>query len=219
VERKGAGHPDSIYDALAEEVSLALSRAYCEMFGVILHHNVDKVLLRGGAAMPRFGGRDLLAPIDIYVAGRAVSEFEGMPVPVEAITLDTCRAWFERHLPWVDPIRQVSTHCLMRPSSTYLADLFRRKAARGRPWPMTRRSASGSPRSARPKPRCWAPTPVEEAATSCSHLRVSVDVNVADDEPSGSVFQTVTGTSAEAGDDGEAGRGNRVNGLITPTGR
>jgi S-adenosylmethionine synthetase len=32
----------------------------------------------------------------------------------------------------------------------------------------------------------------------------------------GSVYLTVTGTSAEAGDDGEAGRGNRVNGLITP---
>ena len=27
---------------------------------------------------------------------------------------------------------------------------------------------------------------------------------------------TATGTSAEAGDDGEVGRGNRVNGLITP---
>lgn len=27
---------------------------------------------------------------------------------------------------------------------------------------------------------------------------------------------TVTGTSAEAGDDGQAGRGNRANGLITP---
>ncbi|HIC99169.1 MAG TPA: methionine adenosyltransferase, partial [Pyrodictiaceae archaeon] len=27
---------------------------------------------------------------------------------------------------------------------------------------------------------------------------------------------TVTGTSAEAGDDGSVGRGNRVNGLITP---
>jgi S-adenosylmethionine synthetase len=30
------------------------------------------------------------------------------------------------------------------------------------------------------------------------------------------VYLTVTGTSAEAGDDGEVGRGNRVNGLITP---
>ncbi len=32
----------------------------------------------------------------------------------------------------------------------------------------------------------------------------------------GRIFLTVTGTSAEAGDDGEVGRGNRVSGLITP---
>ncbi len=32
----------------------------------------------------------------------------------------------------------------------------------------------------------------------------------------GDVFLTVTGTSAEAGDDGEVGRGNRTCGLITP---
>jgi S-adenosylmethionine synthetase len=41
-------------------------------------------------------------------------------------------------------------------------------------------------------------------------------VNAADDPDAGSVYLTVTGTSAEAGDDGEAGRGNRANGLITP---
>jgi S-adenosylmethionine synthetase len=46
--------------------------------------------------------------------------------------------------------------------------------------------------------------------------KVSVDVNTADDPAAGSIYLTVTGTSAEAGDDGEAGRGNRVNGLITP---
>jgi S-adenosylmethionine synthetase len=40
-------------------------------------------------------------------------------------------------------------------------------------------------------------------------------VNAADDAASGSVYLTVTGTSAEAGDDGQVGRGNRVNGLIT----
>jgi S-adenosylmethionine synthetase len=41
-------------------------------------------------------------------------------------------------------------------------------------------------------------------------------VNAGDDLAAGNVFLTVTGTSAEAGDDGQAGRGNRVNGLITP---
>ncbi len=41
-------------------------------------------------------------------------------------------------------------------------------------------------------------------------------VNTADDPAAGTVYLTVTGTSAEAGDDGEVGRGNRANGLITP---
>lgn len=50
VERKGIGHPDTICDSPAEETSLALCRCYRERFGVILHHNVDKVLLRGGQA-------------------------------------------------------------------------------------------------------------------------------------------------------------------------
>jgi len=41
-------------------------------------------------------------------------------------------------------------------------------------------------------------------------------INAADKINDGSVYITVTGTSAEAGDDGQVGRGNRANGLITP---
>lgn len=55
-----------------------------------------------------------------------------------------------------------------------------------------------------------------EAAAQITSRPVSVEVNAADDLAAGSVFLTVTGTSAESGDDGQAGRGNRVNGLITP---
>ncbi len=43
-----------------------------------------------------------------------------------------------------------------------------------------------------------------------------VYVNTADDPKNGLYYITVTGTSAESGDDGSVGRGNRVNGLITP---
>jgi S-adenosylmethionine synthetase len=43
-----------------------------------------------------------------------------------------------------------------------------------------------------------------------------VEVNTADDPSVESIYLTVVGTSAEAGDDGQAGRGNRANGLITP---
>jgi S-adenosylmethionine synthetase len=45
---------------------------------------------------------------------------------------------------------------------------------------------------------------------------VAVAVNTADRAAEGAIYLTVTGTSAEAGDDGQAGRGNRANGLITP---
>ncbi len=47
-------------------------------------------------------------------------------------------------------------------------------------------------------------------------LDVDVHLNTADDRDEGSVYLTETGTSAEMGDDGSVGRGNRANGLITP---
>lgn len=46
--------------------------------------------------------------------------------------------------------------------------------------------------------------------------QVEVAVNTADDPEAGAFYLTVTGTSAEAGDDGQTGRGNRASGLITP---
>ena len=45
---------------------------------------------------------------------------------------------------------------------------------------------------------------------------IKVYVNNADRPEKGLVYLTVTGTSAEHGDDGATGRGNRANGLITP---
>ena len=56
----------------------------------------------------------------------------------------------------------------------------------------------------------------EHAAREAHGPHVRMVVNSADDIEAGRVYLTVTGTSAEAGDDGQAGRGNRVGGLITP---
>ncbi|MGB8275426.1 MAG: methionine adenosyltransferase [Alphaproteobacteria bacterium] len=55
-----------------------------------------------------------------------------------------------------------------------------------------------------------------DVAKRFTEREVSVEVNTADAPDGSSLYVTVTGTSAEAGDDGEAGRGNRANGLITP---
>jgi len=55
-----------------------------------------------------------------------------------------------------------------------------------------------------------------DAAEALTDREVHVDVNTADDYEAESIYLTVTGTSAEMGDDGSVGRGNRANGLITP---
>lgn len=47
-------------------------------------------------------------------------------------------------------------------------------------------------------------------------MDVHFRLNAADDPKHGEFYLTVTGTSAEQGDDGNTGRGNRVNGLISP---
>ena len=38
VERKGVGHPDSMCDAIMDQVSVELSKVYLKEFGTILHH-------------------------------------------------------------------------------------------------------------------------------------------------------------------------------------
>jgi len=58
---------------------------------------------------------------------------------------------------------------------------------------------------------------VREAAIEHGFSGCEVEVNAADNPAEGAIFLTVTGTSAEAGDDGQVGRGNRINGLITPS--
>ncbi len=273
VERKGIGHPDTICDALAEELSVALSRFYLDRFGSILHHNVDKVLLRGGRANAHFGGGKVLEPIDIYLAGRAVSNVRDVRVPVEEIAVETARAWLRKHLHALDPERHVRVHCLVRPGSLDLTELFARRPGSGAPFandtsfgvgyaPLSplerftleveqglnsrdyvakhpahgedvkvmavRRDKQLSLTVARAfiashTPSLQAYVTEKErvslyardlASTRWSPL--DVRVNAADSVDQSSVYLTVTGTSAESGDDGEVGRGNRANGLITP---
>lgn len=55
---------------------------------------------------------------------------------------------------------------------------------------------------------------ISDIAEAYTTREVNTQVNMADSPDA--VYITVTGTSAEMGDDGAAGRGNRCNGLITP---
>jgi S-adenosylmethionine synthetase len=275
VEHKGIGHPDTICDALAENLSVAFSRFCLEHFGSILHHNVDKALLWGGTSRARFGGGEVVAPMEIFLAGRATLAARGVTIPIREMAIDGSRAWLRRHLHALDPSDHVKFHCLVRPGSADLVNLFQRNGASGASLANDTSIGAGyAPLSelervvlavaarlrslATTTPEVGEDTKVlgirrgdricltvacafvdrflatmhdyverraalaDDLATVARGLcsrEVRVEVNAADDvsgELASKVFLTVTGTSAEAGDDGEVGRGNRVNGLITP---
>jgi S-adenosylmethionine synthetase len=57
---------------------------------------------------------------------------------------------------------------------------------------------------------------IEDITFEYTDRDVEVFINSADCYETGCYYLTVTGTSAENGDDGSVGRGNRCNGLITP---
>lgn len=131
VERKGTGHPDTICDALSEQLSVVLSKHYLEHFDLILHHNVDKALLSAGKSAPAFGGGRVLAPMEIYLAGRAATEMGGTAVPVEALAIEASRTWLAEHFHALDPERDVAIRCLVKPGSPELVELFMRQKESG----------------------------------------------------------------------------------------
>jgi S-adenosylmethionine synthetase len=272
VERKGLGHPDSICDALAEELSLAYSRWCLERFGTIPHHNVDKALLRAGRSAPRFGGGEVLVPMEITLAGRATLQVGEVRVPIDELAQESGTRWLAENIRGLDPARHALLRCAVGPGSSELVDLFGRgvataplandtsigcghapfsqlesivyeveqalvhAAGRELPGAGTDVKVMGARRRDRTALTvgCALRGPALRDAGAYRELRaeltrralavarrhgaqeIEVVVNAADDDARGVYYLTVTGTSAEGGDDGQAGRGNRANGLITP---
>ncbi|MFZ5834997.1 MAG: methionine adenosyltransferase [Pseudomonadota bacterium] len=273
VERKGLGHPDTICDALAETLSRNLCREYLRRFGEVLHYNVDKVLLCGGRSAPAFGGGAVLAPINIYLAGRAVNKVGNDAINIREIAIDGSRAWMRANLHALNADREVHIQEVIQPGSGDLQQLFSR---RGGKVPLANDTSIGvgyAPMSplellvlaaekrinGRDRNRdhpAWGEDIkvmgirqgslvnltvacamigkhlahiddylaekaaigdfVQELAAAHGFADCQAGINAADDPKAGIIYLTVTGTSAEAGDDGQVGRGNRVNGLITP---
>ncbi len=275
VERKGTGHPDTICDNLAEELSVALCKLYLEEFGFVQHHNVDKALLVGGVAEPRFGGGEIITPIEIYLVGRAIKEKDGKPLPVDELAIEVAKEWLSKNIRNLDPNKHVIITPKIRPGSKDLVELFERFAKKGEvPLANDTSFAVGyapfddlervvynterylnSPEFKKEHPylgedikvmgvrlgdkirltiaAAFVDKYVEnvddylqkkeivrqkalENAAKYTDKEVEIFINTADNPADGSVYITVTGTSSEAGDDGQVGRGNRPNGLITP---
>lgn len=274
VERKGTGHPDTICDYLAENLSVALCKWYRENLGAVMHHNVDKALLVGGRAEPVFGGGEVIEPIEIYLVGRAILEKDGKELGnVQEFVQNVVEEWLSKNLRNLDPKKHIKVHAKLKPSSKDLVELFER-FQKNKEVPLANDTSFGvgfAPfddleRAVFKTERFLNSSEIKEEHPEIGEdikvmgvrfgekIRLTVAlafvskyiknedeyfakkeeilrktknyiqeqlgrevelfINTADTK--GSVYITVTGTSAEQGDDGQVGRGNRVNGLITP---
>ena len=107
VERKGKGHPDTLADGLAEELSRQYSQRCLHRYGVILHHNTDKTALLGGSAHVAFGEGYLTSPIEVLVNGRFSAGVGDDRLGVEAMVDDVTRCYLGGMLPLLDRERDL----------------------------------------------------------------------------------------------------------------
>jgi S-adenosylmethionine synthetase len=266
VERKGLGHPDTICDALADDLARRLARDYETHTGAIRHFNVDKAILAAGSVDVEYGGGTHTKPSRLVLVGKAWMAGAWKP-DIEELEADY-HAKLMEILPEADP-DAFTVEVWLNESSSDLAAVVHAETSA----PLandTSFAAVSLPRSVLestvhavemalndPAHRAVAPVgrdikvmgarigddmsitvacPImatkvhnrseydqavdgvhEFASTIASEVAgrpVQVAVNQADQEES--VYLTLSGTSAEAGDDGQVGRGNRFGGLITP---
>jgi len=126
-ERKGLGHPDSICDAIMNEVSIELSKEYLKRFGMILHHNLDKGLLAAGETRVKFGGGEVITPMLIVYGDRATFDVGDERVPVNEIAIRSTKEWLRRNLRFVDPDIHVNYQSEIKPGAVSLQDIFERR--------------------------------------------------------------------------------------------
>ncbi|MCD6512403.1 MAG: methionine adenosyltransferase [Thermoplasmata archaeon] len=268
VERKGIGHPDSIADGLAENVSRALSKAYLQNFGYILHHNTDECQIVGGQSQPQFGGGVIIEPAYIMLVGRATALYGNKRMPIRAIAVRSAYEYLQNHFKNLNADTDVVIESRIWEGSQDLKSVYdpRRQLAND-----TSVGAGYAPLSETEKltlqleryininlkkfPEIGEDVKVMSARTgdkikitvamamvdryipdathymsvkeqikdelndyaaNLTSREIELDINTADDYEKGVYYLTVTGLSMENGDDGSVGRGNRLNGLITP---
>ena len=276
VERKGKGHPDTICDAIAENISVELSQAYQNTFGRILHHNIDKGFLVAGQVRCRMGGGKVIEPMRLVIGDRAAMGVGRKTLPVADIAVETAKSWFKQNLPHIDPNRHVRYQVELKSGSSELGGIFHTKdrgllgandtsAAVGyAPFTPTENLVIGVEQFLNGQvfksqfPETGEDVKVmgirfhqdlslivampifAKAVHSESDYfdkkrailkglrkfihrqphgmkKVTLTLNALDAKGKGieGMYLTVLGTSAEQGDSGQVGRGNRVNGLIT----
>mgnify|MGYP001577001757 CR=1 FL=1 len=268
VERKGTGHPDSICDGVAEEVSIALCKEYIKECGSILHHNTDKVLLNAGESEASYGHGRIIKPIHMVLSGNATYKTKDFEINVPHVAIKAAKEHMKSVLRFLDVDNDVTFDSRIVRGSVDLVDIFARKGKKSSndtsfgcgyaPFSTIEQKVLkiekhlNSSEFKKKVPACGEDIKImglrdgnkykvtiasaiiakfvsglsdykeviakikEDAHKTIGDDDTEIFVNTGDNYDAGSVYLTAIGTSAEAGDPGSVGRGNRVNGLIAP---
>jgi S-adenosylmethionine synthetase len=295
VERKGKGHPDTLADTLAEELSKQYSRFTLQKIGYVLHHSFDRLMLLGGNSFVTFGRGHLIEPIKIILAGRITKSFGGYQTPVENKLIEATKRFFKINLPKMRLEKDlvISKELICNTSPCYVADTNGSFKSSQKYWFAPRNAADlleqaglkstdaaiaaayyplseiekfvldiehGLNSVAFYKKHPWIGSDIKVVAVrtndktkieiavpqladkvaslteykdnlgyvngyitrrakeELSHSKlIELKLNPRDDYKNLELYLTAIGTSLEKGDKGIVGRGNRQNGLITPT--
>ncbi len=272
VERKGLGHPDSLIDGIVDETSHALCREYLNVAGSVLHHNVDKGLIIGGASDVGFGRGNITKKIEVIVTGRATSKIEGKTIDVNQIAKDVTLKYLKDNTRYLDFENDLEINSKIAEGSADLTHIFGRTSnvplandtsfgIGFAPFTDTETIVLKTENYLNSKEyKAQVPAVGEDIkvmgcrengkitltiaiafvasqvndidsyvklkeriandvlklASTLTKKEVTVEINTGDAIEGENVYLTKSGLSCEAGDDGSVGRGNRVNGLITP---
>lgn len=268
VERKGLGHPDTICDAVAEDLSRELALGYIKHTGSVQAFNVDKAILAAGSVEVGFGGGTHLQKARLIVVGKA-DQRRWQP------DIDELRASVGAHLATLLPDADIDAafdvdvwltqsssdlslvvsgreddmdvplandtsfavaslprspleEAVLQIERTLNSDDFRARVPVGRDTKVMGaigEAASITVASPVLAARVGGRSEYDDAiveverqvsATAAAILGEPPQVAVNQADTGESPYLSLTGSSAEAGDDGQVGRGNRFGGLITP---
>jgi len=243
IERKGAGHPDTIADIIGEKLGELLKQAYKWEYGRVMHYNVDKVLV--GSGKINYTKGIMIKPVNVVFAGQytkleKTDILDLMNIAVEEVLAVEIAAGLKYKI-----------YNMLTDGSPDLADNFTHRKCNdtsfgvGNPYTPAEKLilSMGKYLDNLHKSVDWAGTDnkimyIDGDITIAFAFRNSknaveyfdrkhlleeaiyekfgqmVKVNCADTPEM--FFNTITGTSLEQGDAGMTGRGNRYNGLITP---
>ena len=251
----------------------ALCREYISEFGTILHHNVDKGLIIGGASSATFGSARITKKIEVIITGRATSDVNGRSLDVNNIASEVAVDYFRKNTRFLDLENELSVESRIAKGSSDLSSLFERGKSDVplandtsfgigfAPFTLTESLVLESEHYLNSKEyKASMPAVGEDIkvmglrerngitltiavafvskfvdslekyiefkerverdvinnAKRITKEDIKAHVNTGDSLERGEVYLTKSGLSCEAGDDGSVGRGNRVNGLITP---